>query len=207
MDVRRDDFDMRFKFFNIEFFISVFFPIILCLMLLIDSTGMMSASFFAVIVHEIGHLFVMKIFKCTPRKIELTFAGILISGTDNLNRKENFFILFGGPFFNIIFGFFLYFLYNYLKLNLFIVNSAVQLSFAALNLIPINGLDGGSLLTILLSVFFGNEKSEFVSTVVSLLFTVVIIFVGITVVFIGKGNISLLLLGIYMGILNFVKVV
>ena len=94
---------MRFSVFGINFHISVPFVVLISFLLIIDKTGLMTASLAAVAVHELGHIIAMKSLKCLPKEIDLHFGGILICGTAYCTFSENAIIAFSGPFANFLF--------------------------------------------------------------------------------------------------------
>ena len=196
---------MRFRIFNTEINISVFFPILVCFMLIVDTTGFMSASLFAVAVHEAGHLIIMRIMKCPPAKIEVSFAGVLISGRYMTDRRENLLILAGGPLANIAAALVFFVLYSVSGKMILAADTVVEAAYAAINLVPVKGLDGGSITEEILDVILGTERSRLIMSVLSVLIAAMTVIAGITLIIKSRNNPSLLLLGIYLVILNIVK--
>ena len=139
-----------------------------------------AAGFICVIcafVHELGHLCSARVMKIKIRELKLGFAGAKIYPSDGvISYKKEFFLCVWGPVFNILFSVIcliaLYFLckedpptldeaaagvFSLLDgsgwgivpaLFLAVVVSVLQ---AAVNLLPVEGLDGGRMLVCLLS--------------------------------------------------------
>lgn len=83
--------------------LSPLFTGVITLMLLIDTTGMMSLFLLAMLIHEAGHLLFMRLFHCLPRQIQLLpFEVNMI--TDSLNGSviQNIFISAGGVMANLL---------------------------------------------------------------------------------------------------------
>ena len=192
---------MSFRIFGVNFEFSVPFAVLLAFLLVTDSTGLMSASLLAVALHEIGHLFAMLITKCQPTKIKCGLSGILISGNSYCTQKQTLLISVSGPLMNLLLtAVFLGFgvVFDSYMLCVF---SAVQFLVGAVNLLPIDGLDGGDILkNILFSISVKN--AGFLCSLVSIITACAVFVLGLAVVVKNVSNPSLLLLGIYLIILN-----
>ena len=70
---------MRFKLFGTEFYISFLFAAVITAMLAFDRTGFILPLFFAVLVHELGHLTAMWVLDCAPKRIRLIPAAVEIT--------------------------------------------------------------------------------------------------------------------------------
>lgn len=173
------------------------FSALVTLLLYIDRTGLMGYSLLAVVIHELGHLFIMSFVKAKPSEIELSLRGVLIVSPPIANVWQRLFIAIGGPAANILFGVLLWFCG-------FKSVGAVQWIVAAYNLLLIRGLDGGDILEALLCLLGVGDKKWIVS-VCSYLTAGLIIIIGINLLLINGTNISLLLLGVYLLFLNLIK--
>lgn len=195
---------MSFKVFGIDFNITVPFTIMLAFLLIIDKTGLMTASIFAVLTHEIGHLIAMRYFKCLPKMVSLRLGGIIICGSSYCTFGENAIISFSGPLLNFV-SFSVFYPIGFFTRNNYLLNfSVVQLVEGAMNMVPINGLDGGSLLHIFLEVLNIRHKN-LVFNVISFSSSILIFIIGTAIAVRNVSNPSLLLLGIYLIILNIIK--
>lgn len=195
---------MRFSVFGVKLHISVPFTVMIAFLLIVDKTGLMSASLAAVAVHELGHIIAMRALKCLPKEISLRFGGILICGSAYCTFGENAVISFSGPFANfLIFGalYPLGVLSGSLYLKSFAVVQAVE---GAMNLFPVKGLDGGTLIKLFLN-YLNIKRRELVFNIISFTASVAIFVVGTAVAVENVSNPSLLLLGIYLIILNIIK--
>ena len=195
---------MTFKLLGVNFYVSVPFAIILAFMLVCDKTGLMSASLFAVAFHEFGHLIAMRVLKCEPRTVKLSSAGILICGTKYCSIKENVIISFSGPFVNFIFTLLFWVFGRYSNSFLLLSFSAVQFIVGLVNVLPVKGLDGGTLLYLFLQKI-NLRYAGLIFSFISVFFACVVLVFGVAIAVKNVGNPSLLLLGIYLIVLNVMK--
>lgn len=201
MDVRQCDRGMIFKLFNIEFQISVPFAVMFAFLLVTDKTGLMSASLLAVVLHEIGHLIWMKKCRTAPKLVKMSLGGVLMVGSAFCTAKESISIALAGPIVNFLFTVVFYSLGVYFDNVLLAAFGVVQFLVGAINLFPVKGLDGGTVLTVLLEKYC-NRNVALIVKLVSFCVSVGVLVLGIAVAVKNTSNPSLLLLGIYLIILN-----
>ncbi len=192
---------MNIKIFGVKTYISVPFAILMAFLLVTDSTGFMGISLFAVTVHESAHLLAMKLFKCAPNSIELGIGGVLIRSNVYASFKENLITALSGPLINLFFAGLFWGLGYGFELEFFYLNSVVQFVVGGVNLLPVRGLDGGTVLRLSLEKF-GLRCVGLVCSVVSLVTACVMVVAGLAVLVENVSNPSLLLLGIYLIIIN-----
>lgn len=195
---------MTLRLFGIKISISFLFVLMLCFLLIVDATGFMSLSLFAVLIHETGHLLAMHFVGCKPREINLQFLGLLIVGTPLTSPKQQFVVTFFGPFANIVTFCLFLALYFVSKLEVLLIFAAINLILALINLLPINGLDGGTLIFILLERFFGT-KAKIIYAIISLAFSMAAVAFSTFLFFKIPQNPSLLLLSIYLFAISVIK--
>ena len=70
---------MKIRFLGTEIYISFLFMALICIMLATDRTGLLMPTLFAVLMHEIGHLFAMWLLDCEPKQIRLIPASVQIT--------------------------------------------------------------------------------------------------------------------------------
>lgn len=201
MDVRQCDRGMIFKLFNIEFQISVPFAVMFAFLLVTDKTGLMSASLLAVVLHEMGHLIWMKKCRTAPKSVKMSLGGVLVVGSAFCTAKESISIALAGPIVNFLFTVVFYSLGVYFDNVLLAAFGVVQFLVGAINLLPVKGLDGGTVLTVLLEKYC-NRNVALIVKLVSFCVSVGVLVLGIAVAVKNTSNPSLLLLGIYLIILN-----
>ena len=196
---------MKFKLFDTEIYISFLFAATVTIMLLTDKTGYMLPALFAIIMHETGHLFVMWLLECSPKRIKLIPASVQITAPFGKRYRNDILIAVSGPAVNIILFLTLYF--NFLafgnKITLYF--SLLNLVIGLFNLLPVKGLDGGTILFCLLEKFRGPDKAAFTLKIITLGLAVFVIITAVTLTLRGKFNLSVFIMGIYLFIMALLK--
>lgn len=195
---------MSFKFLNVEFHVTAPFALLISFLLAEDRSGIMTASLLAMTVHEAGHLIAMKLLGIAPKSVRLQLGGILIVADNFCTFSENVIIALAGPAANLIFTLLLVPIIIYFGSITVIKFAAVQVIIGVLNLMPVKGLDGG---TVSFALFqkICNKYAELLSGIVSVTFSIVLFVVGVAAIVKNANNPSLLLLSIYLIILNIIK--
>ena len=196
---------MRVRLFGTEVYISFLFAAVVTVLLATDRTGMIVPSLFAIIMHEIGHLFCMWALDCAPKRVKLIPASVQITSSFTKGYKNDIIIAVCGPLVNFLLFFTLYFNYLAFKNKITLCYALINLVIGLFNSLPVKGLDGG---TVLFSVLVKNidyNKSVLIlkGITVAVALTVVVIAVWLTLK--GKINISLYIIGIYLFIMSILK--
>jgi len=196
---------MKFKLFGVNFYISVLFCVLLTFLLIVDTTGFMSISLFAVLTHELGHLIMMHRLKCCPRQVSLTSYGVGITGPCLANKRDEITIALSGPIANIVMTIVFLVFHRCTGKDIYIVVAVIQTIVGGVNLLPVRGLDGGTVVFNALSLLISESKSKLVMTIISLFVAAGMTALGVTLLFKCQANPSLLLLGLYLVFLNIFK--
>lgn len=184
---------LQIKLFGVRFKISFLFTVYLALITLFDKSGDILYFFAAALVHEAAHLLTMCFLNSKPMEILLIPGGINIIGKGATSSFDEFLILLSGPLCNLI----CFYSFN----GTF---SSVSLLLFAYNILPINGLDGGSMLRILLSEIFCESVCKMVINIFTVLFYACLICAFIC--FFGVGEYySLIIYSVYMISVLFLK--
>ena len=148
---------------------------------------------FAVLIHESGHLIMMLIFGCKPRKISISLFEIAINDDSRQEKSnlQNFLIIFFGPFANFI-CFILIFLLYLCSGTDFLKFAYVNLSLCILNLLPVISFDGGKMLYLLLSIRFCSRTAEKAVNILTFIALFPIAVLGFVILFNSDYNFSLL---------------
>lgn len=195
---------MSLRLWGVDLYVSVPFTVTLAFLLLCDQTGLMSASLFAVLFHEAGHFCMMKILRCEPKSVKLSASGILISGASFCTFKDNILIAASGPFVNLWLTVLLWLVGRATNSYYLLCLAAVQFVVGFVNLLPVKGLDGGTVFFNLLSKFkFRN--AGLICSFISIFFACSVLVFGTYIAVINVNNPSLLLLGIYLIVINLMK--
>lgn len=155
----------------------------------------------AVIIHELGHLSAMIYYGYMPDKITISPFEIKIVNYSRQikSTRENFFIVFFGPFVNFI-CFILFYLLYLINSNFFVPFAAANLCTCLFNMLPAMSLDGGQLLYILLCKRFSEKTAERVVFFTAVLVLVPLTAVGFIVLLNSKYNFSLLFVCVYIAL-------
>ncbi len=149
------------------------------------------------ILHEIGHLIVIKKYKYKVTKIELLpFGAIIECNFANSSLKEEFLLYVSGITVNFLFFIILLCFKNF---GLIFYFNLIMLVF---NLIPISPLDGGRLLETLMSNSFKYKKALLISTCISSVCLVVFL----TYMSIFFFNLNMLFIFSYLLMENYINI-
>ena len=198
---------MRFRFFGTEIYISFLFSAVIAFMIATDRTGLVIPTLFSVLLHEVGHLIFMWIFECEPKSIKLVPSSISITRGMSAKKYGDLLISLAGPMVNLI-------MFCSLYVNFLITKSAfsfdcalINLAFFIFNMLPVSGLDGGTVLKIILSKKFKDPlKAERIVRIITLAVGLLVGIIGITLIINGELNISVFIVAIYIIISAFIRI-
>ncbi len=197
---------MKFKAFGTQIYISFFFAAAVTLMLACDRTGFMLPTLFSVTVHEAAHLFTMWVLDCAPKSVRLIPASVQINSKFSFRYKNDVLIAITGPAANILLFICLYFNYAAFGNMSVLIFALLNLIYGIFNLLPVKGLDGGTILNAVLCKFKGPDKAAVIMKIITLSLAVAVIFVAVTLTFRYRLNISIYIVGIYLLIMGLMKV-
>lgn len=181
---------MNFRVKGIKVEISFWFIAVIALMIIVFPSSKGFFCFFFCVLHEIGHLTAMSVFRKKPLSISLGYFGIkIVTGGRYLSCFAEIIIAFAGPLINlIIFAFLLRMKQKEL--------ADISLSLAVFNLLPVQILDGGRILTLILNPNFPIKRIGFI-------ISVIVLVIGIAVAIYSKNNYTILFASIYLLTANF----
>ena len=146
----------------------------------------------------------MKLLKTAPKEILFRSGGLMIVGKTFLTSKEALIVALAGPITNLIFSAVFFAIGAITETYIILCFSAVQFLIGAINLFPVKGLDGGTVLKQAL-MYLNCKNKEILLSLISIFTSAVVTVVGLAVAVRNVSNPSLLLLGIYLVILNLIK--
>lgn len=196
---------MKFKFLGTEIYISFLFCAVLCFMLVIDRTGLIIPTLFAVFIHESGHLLAMWAADCQPKSIRLIPTSVQIVRGFSTKKYGEAAIAFCGPAANLVIFGVLFSNYCIFANQQSFVFSILNLVIAVFNLLPVSGLDGGTLLSLLLSRFTDIYKAESIVRIITAAFSFIAFLAGVYLAISGTVNISVFIVAVYLGICSLMK--
>ena len=184
---------MKFELFNIKFSVSYALLCLIAVCIILDIFVSFVMCCFAVLIHELGHLIMMLIFDCKPRKISISLFEIAINDESRQEKSnlQNFLIIFFGPFANFICFILIFLLYLCSGTDL-LDFAYVNLSLCLLNLLPVMSFDGGQMLYLLLSLRFSCQTAEKAVNVITFFVLFPTAVLGFIILFNSNYNFSLL---------------
>ncbi len=176
---------MTFDIFKIKAEISFWFFAVITLLLVLFPESDGAVCFLMCILHELGHLSAMLIFKKKTEKISFGYFGIkIVTGKQFLPPVKEAVIAFAGPLVNLILFIFLYAVNK--KAYAF-----VSLGLAVFNLLPVPMLDGGHII----SAFFPESKA---TRKIGIVCAAALAVIGIAVAVYSKENFTILIVSLYL---------
>lgn len=196
---------MKFKLFGTEIYISFLFFAVITIMLATDRTGLLVPTFFAITMHETGHLFAMWALDCEPKQIKLIPSSIQITRKFCSGYRNDIIIALFGPLTNFVLFLSLYCNFLAFKNQTVFYYSLLNLIICFFNLLPVKGLDGGTVLFSLLLNRFDLAKATLIIRLITFLFALAVIIAAVMLTVKGKINISLYIIGLYLIIMSIIK--
>lgn len=196
---------MKFSFLGTKIYISFFFMAAITIMLATDRTGYMLPTLFAVVIHEAAHLFIMWVLDCAPVSVRLIPSSVQINKRFSFSQNNDILIAAAGPVANLLLCGCLYFNYAAFGNLTVLYYSLLNLIIGCFNLLPVRGLDGGTIIYNVILKFKGQEKAALIMQIITLILAVAVIFVAVTLTFRQKFNISVYIVGIYLFIMALMK--
>lgn len=196
---------MKFKLFGTEIYLSFLFMAAITVMLATDKTGYMLPALFAIFLHEAAHLFMMWLLECAPKRIKLIPASVQISTSLSKRYKNDVLIALSGPCANIVVFATLYFNYLAYKNEVTLYFALLNLVIGVFNLLPVKGLDGGTVLYSILCKYTDVNKACLIMRLITIILAISVISVAVLLTVKDKLNISLYIMGIYLLIMSLIK--
>ena len=188
-------FELKFKRFAVIFDFS-FFAAISVLMLL-SNRKYLFLGFAACLWHELGHLIFMSAKRIKIDKIVFYGAGIKIVPDKSFNFtgiQSQFFVLSAGCAFNFV----LYIILNNSSNAAIKIFAVLNAGICAFNLLPLQFLDGGKLLILLIYKLCNYNNAVIMERYIKWLNARLIIVTLLFVSLIGKGNVTLFITLCYL---------
>ena len=162
----------------------------LAAVLILDREDRFICCFAAAALHELGHLFMMRLFGVRVRGISLRLFDVLIEADSPRSLMADCFITLGGVMVNLLtaaiaipFGGFFGF---------------ANLAMGCFNLLPVVSLDGGRLLTLALTRRMSPRAADIILRITSFVFILPVMAAGIFILLRSGYNYSLLMLSLYL---------
>ncbi len=196
---------MRFKLLGTEIYISFLFAAVVTVLLATDRTGLILPALFAIVMHELGHLFAMWATECAPKRIKLIPASVQITNSFSKQYKNDIIIAVCGPLVNFILFFTLYFNYFAFKNENTLYYALINLLIGIFNSLPVWGLDGGTVLFSILAKRYDLNRATLTVKIITFITAIGVIVGAVVLTIRGKLNLSLYIVGIYLFISAIIK--
>lgn len=176
--------------------IQLSFFVCVIIMIALKLTEQFFIIFLVVSIHELSHAFVAKRFGLIIEKIIITPIGqvAVILDLKTVGYLKEILILFAGPAVNFCIAGIMFLVIH--RPTFFIVTNIL---IGIFNLLPIYPLDGGRILYSVLENTIGTFQANKIIIFLARLFSKVLIILGFIQVIIYPFNMSLLLIGVYIG--------
>lgn len=196
---------MKFKILGTRVYVSFLFAAVIAFLLVIDRTGLVIPTLLAVLIHELGHLLAMWAAECQPKAIRLIPASVQIVRGFSKRRHGEIAVAVCGPAANLAFFAVFLLIHSYSDSYFALKFSALNLILALYNLLPVNGLDGGTILKSVLCNRFEPYIADRIVRFTALGLGAVVLIAGIALTASGKFNLSAYIIAVYLIITSVMK--
>lgn len=159
---------MCFKIYNIYFEVDYIFLSLLIIYIAFDRTGIYLPLLLSVIIHEFSHILCLILFKCKFYSVKLNIGAITIKYNENISKPKKIISILMGPLSNLLISYIGFTLKNELLIY-------INLILAFYNFLPINGLDGGEIIKIVLSGVLNDKLIENVLSALTIIVSTAIL--------------------------------
>lgn len=196
---------MNFKVFGTQIYVSFLFAALITIMLCCDKTGLILPTFLAVFMHESGHLLMMWLLGCAPKEIRLIPASVQITRSFSGGYKNDLLIALSGPLVNLLACGLFYHLFLRFQRVGFWYFAVINLGIGLFNLLPVKGLDGGTVLLSALCRVTDINKATIMLRCISLFIGSFILITAVMLILKSKPNLSLFIMGVYLVVMSVMK--
>lgn len=191
---------MSFKFLGVQTYINFYTLAAATVLLMIDRSGIAALCIASSVLHEIGHIAALKIFKTTPKKISFGPGGMKLTDNHLMRKsyKKDIAAALSGPAINIISFIVLYFFWRIFNHHILLMSAVISLVIGLFNLLPVAPLDGGRALHALLCIFSSPSTAEKTVKVLSALTLLPTSTIGFYFLIKSRYNATLLFTSLYL---------
>ncbi len=169
----------------------------LTLALLLDRGNRIAACLIAALLHELGHILMMRLFREKIRRVSVRLFDVLIEAGDAPSLVADVWITLGGVMMNFACALLLFPFWR--------VWSLPHLALGCFNLMPVLSLDGGHLLGIILQRRFSPAVCRNVLRISTFVFLLPLFTAGLYLLLNSGYNYSLLAISLYLTAVLFLK--
>lgn len=183
---------MKFTLKGCKITINFYFFAISAIISFFDSSGMMICGIVSAILHEFGHLIAMMIIpEQIPVEVSITPFGMRIKNNPVAEFMHGrIIVLAAGSAVNLALA--------VIFMPIIPRFSAMNFILGAINLLPVDTLDGGGIIKNLLCQRFSEKISEYILTIISIVILTVLAFIGVYILFRTRYNFTLLGMALWL---------
>lgn len=198
---------MKLRLFGTVFELSYPLAAAITALIILDGSESVFICLLAAVMHESGHIAAMRLFGDMPERIRLSlFDAAIIDRKKSLrNGRKEIVIVLSGIAVNYLSAAAGLVLYLFLKQEWLIAFVTAHLALGLFNSLPVDSLDGGQAVMILLLHFFSPERSERILTVISAAILIPVACAGFLLLFHTRYNFTLLFAALYLIAIMFLK--
>ncbi len=188
---------MSFRFADLRIFLGYEVVAAMTAVLLLDRENRIICCFLAALLHELGHLLMMKLCGVRVRGLRLRLFDVLIEADEPPTVRSDVWITLGGVTMNFLFAL----IFAPIDTRLSLPNLALGI----FNLLPVMSLDGGHLLGIVMARRFSPRVCENTLRISTFILFVPLFTAGIYLLLHSGYNYSLLVIALYLSALLLLK--
>ena len=192
---------MCFKIFGCNITVSFLFLCFITSLMLFDNSGLIKWGFCAAFIHEAGHIIAMVYKNIKPEEIKLGLFDISIIKNKTCNYisfKDEVIILISGSLANLAISCICFIIGLNVDNNMCLILIQENLFLGLMNLLPVESLDGGDLLYIIISEKINVVVAKRILHLTSFIILIPLMSIGFLILFKSKCNFSLLLVSFYL---------
>lgn len=163
----------------------------------IGDIGEISAVLLPVIVHELGHIMMLRVLGLRIGGFRAELRGFCIEYNGYTGAVGHALVALAGPLAGLSYAMAASFAGARLDSGWLCVSSGVSLLLSIFNLLPALPLDGGRIVSNLADAFLGNQRGAKITELISLLVGIVLLCLGIWLMLRGQG-VALLIAAIWV---------
>lgn len=181
---------MKLRIADIDIYVGYEAVAALTAVLLIDRENRFICCLAAAVVHELGHMLMMRLRSVRITGLRLRLFDVLIEAAEPPSFGADVLITLGGPAANLAFA--------AVSLPFSFEIGMPQLALGVFNLLPAMSLDGGHLLRICLERRYSARVCDIILTITTIVFVLPLMTAGIYLLFKSKYNYSFLAISLYL---------
>lgn len=185
---------LKYEIFGTELYISPASAITAAVFFYVTDMYVVLAALLSIIVHETGHLLMIRAYKEKIRHISIEPFGLSIECTGAAAEKEKLLCALAGP----AAGMLIIIICDFFPSSDFLSRiSELSLIFTLVNLLPCLPLDGGNALNSILMICFSDKNAERIMRAFSETAVIFLLLIGIVLIFYDSG-LPLILFAVYL---------